>query len=145
MKSVRVTLLVYFVMMLAITGLLMTVVSISLATSNLNLSKSNINRIQGAQIISATASLSGSDQTQTVYITPDTGEFLLTQFCVSPVNGGIRLAASGFGPIAHTGGAMCYTFSPGVIVPKNSTMTCSTTGYADSGDYFCTISGLLAH
>jgi hypothetical protein len=145
MKRMREISRVCLVMLLVITGLLVTATSISLAASNLNLSKSNINRIQGAQIVSATVSLSGSDQTQAVYITPDTGEFLLTQLCVSPVNGGIRLAASGFGPIAHLGGAICTTFSPGVIVPKNSTVTCSTTGYADSGDYFCTISGLLAH
>jgi len=145
MKKLRKNFLVYFMMMLAITGLLVTVVSISLAASNLNLSKSNINRVGGLQIVSATASLSGPNQTQTVYITAETGEFLLTQLCVSPVNGGIRLAATGFGPIAHTGAAMCYTFNPGVIVPKSSTITCSTSSFAEAGDYFCTISGLLAH
>jgi hypothetical protein len=144
MKVKRVTFFVNIVIMLAITSLLVTGASISLAASNLNLSKSNINRVGGNVIVSATVSLSGPYQTQAVYITPDTGEFLLTQLCVSPVIGGIRLEASRFGPIAHTGDAMCYTFNPGVIVPKNSTMTCSTTGSARSGDYFCTISGLLA-
>jgi hypothetical protein len=144
MKRTREISRVYFMMMLAITGLLVTVASISWAATNLNTSRSNAYRIQGAQLVTATASLSGSDQTQTVYVTPKTDEFVLTEFCVSPVNGGIRLAVTGFGPIAHTIGATCHTFNPGVIVPKNSTMTCSTTSYADSGDYFCAISGLLA-
>ncbi len=144
MKRIIKNIRAYVVMMLAVTGLLVTIASISLAASNLNLSKSNINRVGGAQIVSATVSFSGPDQTQTVYTTPETGEFLLTQFCVGPANGGIRLAVTGFGPIAHTGSEMCYAFNPGVIVPKNSAITCSTTQYAESGDYFCAISGLLA-
>jgi hypothetical protein len=145
MKRIRKDTGVYLVMMLAITGLLGTAASISWAATNLNTSRSNVYRIQGAQLVTATASLSGPEQTQTVYTTPETGEFVLTQLCVSPVNGGIRLAVTGFGQIAHTGDAMCTTFNPGMIVPKKSTMTCSTTTYADSGEYFCTISGLLAH
>jgi hypothetical protein len=146
MKRVRVNLLVHYVMLLTITGLLMTVVSLSWAASNLNLSKSNINRVGavGAKIVSASALLSGPNQTALVFAAPATGEFVVTQFCASPANGGIRLAASGLGPIAHMGGAMCYTFNPGVIVDKSSEITCSTTDFADPGDYFCSITGLLA-
>jgi hypothetical protein len=144
MKRTREISRLHLVMMLVITGLLVTATSISWAATNLNTSRSNAYRIQGAQLVTATASLSGPSQTQTVYVTPETGEFVLTELCVSPVNGGIRLAVMGFGTIAHTGSEMCHMFNPGMIVPKNSTMTCSTTGYADSGEFFCTISGLLA-
>ena len=145
MKSVRAIFIVYFMVMLAISGLLVTATSISWASTNLHSSKSNIYRSQGAQLVSATVSLSGPNQTQTVFTTPDTGEFVLTQLCVSPVNGGIRLAATGFGAIAHTGDTMCSIFNPGVILPKSSAITCSTTSDPIDGDYFCAISGLLAH
>lgn len=128
-----------------VAGLLMLLVAVAWASIALNSSRSNIYRVQGAVVLSATASLTGPNQTQTVFTTPDDGDFVLTQLCVGPVAGGIRLAATGFGPIAHTGGTPCYTFVPGVSVPKTSTMTCATTAAAARGDYFCTISGLLAN
>jgi hypothetical protein len=128
----------------AIAGLLvMMVVTISQATSNLNLSKSNINRAQGAVFVAATVSLTVSNQTETVFTTPETGDFVLTQVCVSPVTGGMRLAVRGFGPIMHTSDAPCYIFDPGISVPNGSPITCSTTSRPNRGDYFCTISGLL--
>ena len=127
-----------------IAGLLVViVVTISWAASNLDLSKSNINRFQGAVFVAATVSLAGSNQTETVFTTPETGDFVLTQVCVSPVTGGIRLAVRGFGPIVHTSDAPCYIFDPGMSVPKGSPITCSTTSRPNRGDYFCTISGLL--
>lgn len=132
------------VLVSAITVLLVAIVSISWAAINLNSSKSNIYReFPNGELVSATVSLSGPSETQTVYTTPGKGDFILTQLCVSPVNGGIRLAASGFGPIAHIGADPCQIFTPGVSVPKRSALTCSTTSDAISGDYFCTISGML--
>lgn len=123
--------------------LVMMVVTISWASSNLNLSKSNINKAQGAVFVAATVSLTRSDQTETVFTTPETGDFVLTQVCVSPVTGGMRLAVRGFGPIMHTSDAPCYIFDPGMSVPNGSPITCSTTSRPNRGDYFCTISGLL--
>lgn len=128
----------------AIAGLLvMMVATISQAAANLNFSKSNINRDQGAVFVAATVSLTGPNQTETVFTTPETGDFILTQVCVSPVTGGIRLAVRGFGPIMHTSDAPCYIFNPGMSVPKGSPITCSITSGPIRGDYFCTISGLL--
>jgi hypothetical protein len=123
--------------------LVIMVVTISQAAANLNLSKSNINRDQGAVFVAATVSLTGSNQTETVFTTPETGDFVLTQVCVSPVTGGMRLAVRGFGPIVHTSSAPCYIFNPGMSVPKGAPITCSTTSRPSRGDYFCTISGLL--
>lgn len=128
----------------AIAGLtIVMAVTNSRAASNLNLSKSNINRDQGAVLVAATVSLTGSNQTETVFTTPETGDFVLTQVCVSPVTGGMRLAVRGFGPIVHTSDAACYMFNPGMSTPKGAPITCSTTSRPNRGDYFCTISGLL--
>ena len=128
----------------AILSVFMAMVSVGWATINLNSSKSNIYKeFQNTVLVTATVGLTGASQTHTVHTTPAKGDFILTQLCVSPVNGGIRLAAGGFGPIAHTGNDLCYTFSPGMVMPQGSEMTCSTTSAADPGDYFCTIASLL--
>jgi len=119
-------------------------VSISWGTSNLNLSKSNVNRVHGVPIVTATIDLTGPNQTQTVFTTPAVGDFVLTQFCTSVMNGGMRLAVTGFGSIAHTSTDSCITFTPGISVPKNAAITCSTTSGPRFGEYFCMISGLCA-
>jgi hypothetical protein len=123
------------------TGLLLTS---SWAATTVNSSRSNSSeRLQG-KFVTATAQLSGADDTQTVYTTPTSGDFILTQICVSPsVTGGIRLDASGFGSIAHLGvaGHGCQTFSVGVLLPRGSPITCSTFAEASAGSYFCAISG----
>ncbi len=115
------------------------------ATSNLNLSKSNINRVGSAVVMSGSATLSGPSQTQTVMNVPETGDFVLTQVCIGPVNGGIRLEARGLGPLVHVGDPLCVSLQPGISVRPGAALTCSTTGFAaPGGDYFCTISGLFA-
>jgi hypothetical protein len=123
------------------------IASSSWAASNLNLSKSNVNRNHlGGAILSANATLSGPSETQIVYTTPEKGDFILTQICISPVAGGMDLMATGFGPIVHVGDELCRTFSPGVSVPRSSEVSCSTTASATrtrASEYFCTISGLL--
>lgn len=138
--------------------LIMMLATDSWGTSNLNLSKSNINREFPNDTL-ATASVNlGAGESMIVYNTPAKGDFLLTQFCASPdASGGIRLDASGFGGIAQTGATSCFTFTPGVSIPKNSSLSCTTfsavlaTAPATSADaaaaiipasYFCTISGL---
>jgi hypothetical protein len=133
----------------------------SWASSNLNLSKSNVNiyrEIPNAAVTTASVNLTGTGDTETVYNTPAKGDFILTQFCASPdAPSGIRLDATGLGSIAQTGGTSCFTFSPGVSIPKSSTLSCSSlptvvAGTASSSvssapaliaaTYFCTISGL---
>ena len=128
-----------------IASLLVMAVSIGWAATNLNASRSNIYReFPGTSLVTASATLSGPSETETVMTTPATGDFILTQFCSSDVNGGIRLAAAGLGGIAHTSGvtALCYTFTPGVSLPRNSAITCSTSSGASPGSYFCMITGL---
>ncbi len=101
-------------------------------------------RLQQAVSVTATTYLSGPNETQPVYTTPASGSFILTQLCVSPVSGGIRLAVDEFGGIAHLGiaGDGCHTFPEGVLLPLGSAITCSTFATASRGNHFCTISGL---
>jgi hypothetical protein len=126
----------------------------SWATSNLNLSKSNINRYlpyPNAALTTATANVPAGGTVQ-VYTTPVLGDFILTQFCASPdAIGGVRLNAVNFGDIAQTvnNGVSCFTFTPGVSIPKNSALTCSNGGTSvpniatsSAANYFCTISGM---
>jgi len=127
----------------------------SWATSNLNLSKSNINReFPSAALATASVDL-GASESAIVYNTPAKGDFVLTQFCASPdAPGGIRLDATGFGGIAQTGATSCFTFTPGMSIPKSSTLSCTTfspvTAAASPAiaaavipaSYFCTISGV---
>jgi hypothetical protein len=122
-------------------GLMLSMVSMTWAAANLNFSKTNVNRMApGAQLVSASIWV-GANQAQIIHTTDDTGDFVLTQFCASPVNGGMFLLAGGFG-IAHTD--RCQTFEPGVIMPKGVPITCATTALAEGrGEYFCMIAGLL--
>ncbi len=122
-------------------GLMLSMVSMTWAATNLNFSKPNINRTApGAQLVSASIWV-GANQAQTVYTTDHTGDFVLTQFCAGPVNGGMFLLAGGFG-IAHTD--RCQTFEPGVIMPKGAPITCATTEHAEGrSEYFCMIAGFL--
>lgn len=126
-------------------ALLVTPMSFAWASANLNLSKSNINKeFPKASFVTATVTLTDPNETKTVFTTPGTGDFILTQACVSFVNGGMRIAATGLGPIADVGAPTCQVFDPGMSVPKTSDITCSTTSAASpGGDYFCTVSGML--
>ncbi len=117
----------------------------SWATTNYNSSKSNIYKeFPNATLTTASVNDSGPSDTQVVYTTPTKGDFLLTMFCASPEpNGGVRLDAAGLGGIAQTVlDTSCYTFTPGVSVPRDSAVTCSTASGASPGSYFCTISGM---
>lgn len=124
-------------------GLLVTSAS---AATTVKGSKSNSDNKLKAGLASATVTLSAASETKTVYRTPAAGDFLLTHICVSPAaSGGMLLSADGLGAIAHLGGAeSCATFTPGVLLPPNANLTCSTFASAAAGSYFCTISGLLA-
>ena len=126
------------------------------AASNLNLSKSNINReFPNASIVTASVNL-GASESALVYTTPAKGDFVLTQFCASPdVSGGIRLDASALGSIAQSGSTSCITFTPGVSIPHNSMVSCTTGSAAAAAasqpasssaavvaSFFCSISGM---
>ncbi len=77
------------------------VASNSGATSNLNLSKSNVNRVRdfpSAAVTTASLNLTGPSDTEVIYTTPTSGDFILTQFCASPSpDGGVLLSAAGLG------------------------------------------------
>jgi hypothetical protein len=134
-----------FALLTAVFAVALSLAGVAWATSNLNLSKSNINRVGGAIVMSGSATLSGPRETQVVLNVPETGDFLLTQVCVSPTNGGIRLEARNLGPLVHVADPLCVSLQPGISVRPGSVLTCSTTGFAAAGgDYFCTVSGLFA-
>ena len=142
-----------------LTTLLVTLGSMSWASSNLNSSRSNVNKVGGPTgkgSVSASIDLTGPTDTQTVYTaTPNadtpTGSFYLTQACVSNVNSsaGVRLdngGTGGIGSIAVVGATvnnLCQSFLPdGVFIVGGSTITCSISG-ASAGTHFCRITGVL--
>ena len=120
----------------------------------LNSSRSNNCReYPNAAVVTGTVDLPGGPAVSAVvYAVPAKGDFVLTQFCASPdANGGIRLDATGFGAIAQTvNGVSCYTFNPGVSIPRGSELTCTTSSSASSSagslvvtpGYFCMITGM---
>jgi hypothetical protein len=124
--------------------LVVTMFSFAWAAINLNSSKSNIYReLPGTTLVSASTPLGQANDPQTVYTTSATGDFVLTQFCASPTNNGTRLAAVGLGGIAQTTATtLCYTFQPGLIMPKSAPITCTTTEFGGVNS-FCMIAGLL--
>jgi hypothetical protein len=114
------------------------------AATTVKSSKSNSQDRRFVRNVTSTTGLSGPSNTQTVYTT-GSGTFILTEVCVSPiVTGGVRLDAVGFGSLAHVGvlGDGCRSFANGILLPPNSTITCSTLAGASPGSYFCTIAGL---
>ena len=138
----------------------LSIATISYAAINLNSSRSNVYRIinPNAMLVSISTDLSSQHghETQTIYTTQATGDFVITNFCASPVFGGMRLAAEGLGSIAQTtDNNLCYTFSPGIVIPHTSAITCSTTNTKThdhdgavqptfSAPHFCTISGFFS-
>ena len=132
--------------MLALAGVLLSLAAPA-GAGVINTTRSNTFRdYPRATAVTAWVDLAGPSDTQTVYTTLPSRDFVLTMMCVSPeAAGGIRLDAGGFGGIAHLGGARssCQSFSPGVVLPRDSTVTCSTFPRAGPGDYFCMIAGVL--
>ncbi len=118
------------------------------ATSNLNLSKSNINRLQrGGTLVTASTEVRGETPT-IVYTTPANADFVLTQICAGPVNGGIILGSGWpFPPsqvrLAFVGGGLCQTFTPGMPLPPSQPVTCAPS-FDFEATTFCTISGILS-
>ena len=123
---------------------IVTMISFAWAAINLNSSKSNIYReLPGAVLVSASTPLGLAILPETVYTTSTTGDFVLTQFCAG--SSGTRLAAVGLGGIAQTTATtLCYTFQPGLIMPKGAPITCTTTEFVVTiTNTFCMIAGLL--
>ncbi len=119
--------------------------SLAWAATNLNTSRSNVYRVGGAIVMSGGASLNGPNQSQAALTVPEAGDFVLTQVCVSPVNGGMRLEVRNGGPLAHLTDPTCVALQPGISVKAGSTLTCATTSFAaPGGDYFCMVSGVYA-
>ncbi len=129
----------------AVPGALLLLVAMSWAATNLNSSRSNIYReFPGTRLVTASTPLFRANDTQVVYTTAPTGDFILTQFCASPVTGGVLLSAVRVGGIAQTTvGSLCYSFQPGFVMPQNSAIICATTSAAETGAFFCSIAGLV--
>ena len=109
--------------------------------SNLNLSKSNINRtFPRSKFVTASVDITGS-QSALVYQVPADGDFVLTQVCVGPATGGVRIQVGG-ASIAHVASGSCQSFEPGVVLQADAAVTCTTS--ANEGQSFCMITGLLA-
>ena len=129
----------------ALSGLFCLVVVSDALAAGINTSRSNArSATMAAKVTTATARMMGPGDTQTVRRTSATGETLITQFCASNVSGGVVLAVEGLGPVAETGaGQHCITFTPGLSVPQNAAITCSTSAAAPGGTaYFCTVNSL---
>ncbi len=118
------------------------------ATSNLNLSKSNINRLQrGGTLVTATTDVRG-ETPSVVYTTPANADFVVTQICAGPINGGVFLGSGWPVPpspvrLAFVGGGQCQTFTPGMPLPPNQTVTCAAS-FDFEATTFCTITGILS-
>jgi len=112
----------------------------SWATANLNLSKSNINKnFPKGKFVTAATDISGA-RAQIVYMTPVTGDFILTQICTGLATGGTLLQAGGVS-IAHVGSGLCQTFTPGMVLAPDQPVTCTT--FDLEASTFCTITGVL--
>jgi hypothetical protein len=74
----------------------------------------------------------------TVYTTPPTGHFILTQACLYCGGGG--LVGSTFGQILTD--ITCTTYEPGIALPEGETLTCVHT--ACGGEAPCMITGILS-
>jgi hypothetical protein len=75
--------------------------------------------------------------TATVFTTPSSRHFVLTQFC-----GGSSMILSGgtFGNVASlTTDRLCYSFNPGYAMPQNEAIQCTN---PISGGSWCSISGV---
>ena len=110
------------------------------AASNLNLSKSNINReFPRGSYVSASANIAGA-VSQIVYRTPANADFILMQVCTGVVTGGTLIQAGGVN-IAQVGSGLCQTFTPGIVLPPDEAVTCTT--FAEDASTFCTIAGIV--
>jgi hypothetical protein len=118
--------------------------AVAWAATNLNTSRSNAYRVGPAVVMSASATLSGPSETQAALVVPETGEFVLTLVCAGPANGGIRVEAKNLAPLVHVSNGSCVSLQPGISLRPSTTVTCSTTRFAEAnGDYFCTVAGLF--
>ncbi|MDX2168375.1 MAG: hypothetical protein SF182_14975 [Deltaproteobacteria bacterium] len=121
--------------------------TISFRATSVKSGKSNTSdRLALARVVTASIALSGPSDTKVVCQTPATGDFVLTQICVSPIAaGGILVSAAKLGPVAQLGGAVrsCQSFNPGFLLPPSAAISCSTFATATPGPYFCMIAGLL--
>jgi len=125
------------------TGLLVcAVIGLCATTSRattLNTTRSNtFKAFPRGMLVTASTEISGA-ASQVVYRTPATGDFILTQVCTGLAPGGTLFQVGGNG-IAQVGSGLCQTFTPGMALPKDEVVTC-TTFSADAAS-FCTITGI---
>ena len=82
-----------------------------------------------------------------VYRTPDNADFVLTQVCVGPINGGVLVnfawTEQNVRPLAFVQGGSCTTFAGlGLPLPTGGNLSC-TPAFDFEARTFCTISGLV--
>jgi hypothetical protein len=108
------------------------------AAVNLNLSKSNVNRLlPSGRFVTASTDIPDREP-HTVYTTPDSSDFVLTEVCAGP--GGILLQVAGVS-LVQVGSGLCHGFDPWMFLGHGQAVTCSA--LAPEADAFCMIAGLL--
>jgi hypothetical protein len=96
--------------------------------------------VQG-KLVSASTQTSAQSKV-TIYTTPSSGHFVLTQFCAGA---SASLSGKTFGSIASTGPGLstnlplpCISFNPGFPLPTHEKIECTT-----GGSSFCSIVGVI--
>jgi hypothetical protein len=94
------------------------------------------------EIVSASASLAAlsppSTTSATVFTTPASGDFILTEICTS---GNLNLSGSTFGTIAALQESGCVAFQPGMALPQREQIIC--VGFLGESENYCRITGIL--
>jgi hypothetical protein len=102
------------------------------------------------EIVSASASLAAlsppNTTSATVFTTPGSGHFLLTEFCGGPLI--TNLLGNTFGPIvdgpiSNDQILPCLAFHPGVALPKREAIICNNIESPPIVNSNCSISGIL--
>jgi hypothetical protein len=75
----------------------------------------------------------------TVYTTPATGFFILTQVCVQD-RSEMAVRGATLGPLVTDD--RCTTYTPGVALPRNEVITCANNDATPTGA--CSITGVLS-
>jgi len=114
--------------------------AVSSWAASVNTTRSNTFReFPRAALVTASTEVSGA-VSRIVYTTPAAGDFILTQVCTGLATGGTLVQAGGAG-IAQVGSGLCQTFTPGMALPPDQVVTCTT--FDAMASSFCTINGLL--
>ena len=97
-------------------------------------------------VVTATATAPNQGAQVTVFTTPGTGQFVLTQLCVFRGQNEDTLSGGTLGGIARSLGdnsGLCTTYTPGLAIPQNEDLNFQDTRN-DAEDSIVTITGVLS-